>query len=209
MRQSSLRRLGVMGGTFDPLHWAHLVMAEEAWVQFDLATVLFIPAGQPPHKADNPVSDAEHRYAMALLGTADNPAFEVTRMEIEKEVPSYSVDTLRTLRTIYGEDTEIYFILGADEALDLPKWHEAEGLPDLVTKFVTAPRPGFDMNELHEKLPTRFYDTILPLQIAPVEISATDLRERIASGKPIRYLVPDAVESYIRKYGLYTEGSNR
>jgi nicotinate-nucleotide adenylyltransferase len=197
-------RLGVMGGTFDPLHWVHLIMAEEARTRFDLERVLFIPTGQPPHKSDYRVSSAEDRYAMVLLGIASNPAFEGSRMEIEREGPSYSVDTLRRLRDECGRDAGIYFIVGADEALCLPQWHEADRLPDL-TRFLVAPRPGFDLGELKAKLPARLYDAIDFLPMTPVDISATDIRARVADGRTIKYLVPDAVEAYIRKHKLYVE----
>ncbi|HUV05575.1 MAG TPA: nicotinate-nucleotide adenylyltransferase [Armatimonadota bacterium] len=199
-------RLGLMGGTFDPLHWAHLVMAEEARIRFELEKVLFVPASQPPHKAGRQVSDAEHRYAMALLGTAANPAFEVSRMEIERPGPSYSVDTVRRLREAYAPDVEIRFILGADEALDIPNWHEAESLPGLV-RFIAAPRPGFDLAELKARLPARFYSAIEFLPMTPMDISGTEIRARVASGRSIRYLVPDSVEAYIRKHRLYVEGN--
>jgi len=199
-------RLGVMGGTFDPLHWAHLVVAEEARIRFELEKVLFIPAGQPSHKTNYRVSDPEHRYAMVLLGTAANPAFEVSRIEIERPGPSYSVDTIRRLKELYGPDAEIRFILGADEALDIPNWHEAESLPGLV-RFIAAPRPGFDLAELKTRLPARFYSAIEFLPMAPMGISGTEIRARVASGRSIRYLVPASVEAYIRKHGLYVEGN--
>jgi nicotinate-nucleotide adenylyltransferase len=197
-------RLGIMGGTFDPLHWVHLIMAEEARTRFDLDRVLFIPAGQPPHKADYRVSSVEDRYAMVLLGIASNPAFEGSRMEIERKGPSYSVDTLSRLRDECGPDAGIYFIVGADEALYLPQWHEADRLPDL-TRFLVAPRPGFDLGELKAGLPARLYDAIDFLPMTPVDISATDIRARVADGRTIKYLVPDAVEAYIRKHKLYVE----
>lgn len=201
-------RLGVLGGTFDPLHWAHLTMAEEAAARFELGKVLFVPAGQPPHKADYNASAPEDRYAMALLGTASNPAFDVSRVELEREGPSYSVDTIRQLKEMHGPEAELYFILGADEALDILSWHEADSLPDLA-RFLVAPRPGFDLAELKTRLPARFYEAMAPLPMTPVDISATDIRARIASRKSIRYLVPDNVEAYIRKHGLYTEGSRQ
>lgn len=197
-------RLGIMGGTFDPLHWVHLIMAEEARTRFDLDRVLFIPAGQPPHKPDYRVSSAEDRYAMTLLGTASNPAFEVSRIELDRQGPSYSVDTLAQLRETHGPDTDIHFILGADEALYLPSWHEVDKLPDL-TRFLVAPRPGFDLGELKARLPAGLYDAIDFLPMTPVDISSTEIRSRMASGRTIKYLVPDSVEAYIRKHRLYVE----
>lgn len=200
--------LGVLGGTFDPLHWAHLVIAEEARARFGLDKVLFVPAGQPPHKADYTVSDPEHRYAMALLGTSTNPAFQVSRIEIERAGPSYSVDTVRQLREMHAPDVEIHLIIGADEALDIPNWHEAESLLDMI-RLVVAPRPGSDLAELKSRLPSRFYTAMQFLPMLPIDISGTELRARIASGKSVRYLVPDSVEVYIRKHGLYLEGEVR
>lgn len=199
-----MSRIGIMGGTFDPLHWAHLIIAEESREKFNLGKVIFIPAGQPPHKLTYPVSDAEHRYAMTLLGTASNPYFEVSRLEIERSGPSYSVDTIREIKGIYGRKTEIYFIVGADEILEIESWHEADQLPKL-TRFIVAPRPGFDLTALEQHLPLKFLKSIEILPIAPVDISATNLRTRIATGKTIRYLVPEEVEQYIRKHGLYLE----
>jgi len=201
-------RLGVMGGTFDPLHWAHLVMAEEAKNAFGLQKVLFIPTGQPPHKSDLSVSDAEHRYAMALLGTAQNPAFEVSRIEIERQGPSYTVDTIKTLKHFYGESTDIFFLVGADEALDIVNWHEADQLPNLAT-FLVAPRPGFGLAELESRLPAHFTASMKLLSMPPVDISSIDLRARMAEGKSIKYLVPESVEAYILKHRLYAERDDK
>lgn len=195
-------RLGIMGGTFDPLHLAHLLVAEEARSAFSLERVLFIPAGDPPHKPETPISAAEHRYAMALLGTADHPHFEVSRIEIERPGPSYSVETIRALRGILGAGAEMYFIAGADEILEIESWHESDALPDLV-RFIAVPRPGFDLLVLGRRLPARFLSCIDELRMSEIDISATDIRRRVASGEPIRYLVPASVEAYIRKNGLY------
>jgi nicotinate-nucleotide adenylyltransferase len=178
-------------------------MAEEARVAFNLETVLFIPAGEPPHKYGYPVSGTEHRYAMTLLGTASNPAFKVSRIEIERRGPSYSVDTIREVKETYG--AEIYFIVGADEALDLVKWHKAELLPDLA-RFIAVPRPGFDLPRLSSALPPRFLSRVEVLPALPMDISSTEIRRRVREGESIRYMVPEGVESYIRKWGLYMEG---
>lgn len=194
-------RIGIMGGTFDPLHMAHLIAAEEAMNAFDLERVIFMPAGDPPHRAEDPVSDAEHRYAMALIGTAVNARFEVSRLEIERPGPSYSVDTIRALRGILGPEVEVYFIAGADEILEIESWHESEALPELA-RFIAVPRPGFDLREL-EHLPPKFRASIDMLRMREVNISATDIRQRVAAGKSIRYLVPEGVEACIRKNGLY------
>lgn len=199
-------RLGIMGGTFDPPHWAHLIMAEQAASLFNLDTVLFIPSGSPPHKSSNSVTDPEHRYAMTLLSTYSNPRFFVSRIEIEREGPSYSVDTIRHLKEIYGPDTEIFFIIGADEALDIPSWHEAESLPDLTT-FIAAPRPGYELPELINSLPEWFSRAVRMLSMQPVYISSTDLRTKLSHGESIKYLVPREVEYYIHKHKLYCKGN--
>jgi len=194
-------RIGIMGGTFDPLHMAHLIAAEEAMNAFDLDRVIFMPAGDPPHKSEGPVSAAEHRYAMTLIGTAENPHFEVSRLEIERPGPSYSVDTIRALRGILGPNVEVYFVAGGDEMLEIESWHESGALPELA-KFIAVPRPGFDLADL-EHLPPKFRASIEVLRMLEVSISATDIRQRVAAGESIRYLVPEGVEAYIRKNGLY------
>lgn len=195
-------RIGIMGGTFDPLHIAHLIAAEEARTAFNLDRVIFIPAGQPPHKAGNPVSGAEHRYAMALLGTGENPYFEVSRMEIERQGPSYSVDTIRALRSALGPGVEIYFIAGADEILDIEAWHEAQALPSLA-RFIALPRPGFDLSWLEQRLPAHFLASIDVLRMREIDVSATEIRRRCSAGESMRYLVPESVEAYILKNNLY------
>ncbi|MHB1455820.1 MAG: nicotinate-nucleotide adenylyltransferase [Armatimonadota bacterium] len=200
-------RLGIMGGTFDPPHMAHLIMAEQAVAEFRLGTALFIPAGNPPHKDCMSVTDAEHRYAMTLLATADNPFFQVSRIEVDRTGPSYSVDTIRQIRGIYGADTEIYFIIGADEALNIASWHQAESLPDIV-KFIVAPRPCFDLVSLEERLPPKFHSVLHILSMQPVYLSSTDLRTRVINGESIRYLVPDEVNIYIAKHRLYSKGND-
>jgi nicotinate-nucleotide adenylyltransferase len=194
-----------MGGTFDPIHYAHLFIAEEARERFGLDKVLFVPAGQPPHKTNHPVSDAEHRYAMTLLSTASNPFFEVSRIEIDRSGPSYSVDTIRTLKAEHGQDIEIYFIVGSDEALDLPNWHEAESLPQLV-RFIAVPRPGFRLDDLETKLPAPLFSVVDLLPLTPMDISSTEIRARVAVGKSIRYMVTEGVEAYIYKHNLYVRG---
>lgn len=197
-------RIGVMGGTFDPLHMAHIAAAEEARLRFGLDRVIFVPAGRPPHKADRPVSDPEHRYQMTRLGTAGYTQFEVSRTEIDRPGPSYSVDTIRALREEFGPEAEIYFIAGADEILDIESWHESDALPELA-RFVALPRQGFDLGQLESRLPARFLASIDMLPIREMHVSATDVRQRVAEGRPISHLVPSGVEEYIHKHGLYLE----
>lgn len=182
-----------MGGTFDPIHHGHLVAAEEARYAFDLERVLFIPAGHPWQK-ERHVAPAEERYEMTLLATRDNDAFEVSRIELDRDGPTYTVDTLRQL---HAEDPEaaLFFITGADAILDILSWKDPDEALSLAT-FVAVTRPGY----LLEKLPSRAIEV---LEIPALAISSTDIRARVAAGRPIRYLVPDAVSAHISDRRLY------
>lgn len=203
-----MARIGIIGGTFDPPHWAHLLIAEQAQEQFDLERVFFVPAAHPPHKKNQNITDPEHRYAMTLLATASNKRFEVSRIELQRPGPSFSVDTIRAFKRIYTAETEIYFIAGADEILAIESWHDAESLPHLA-RFLAAPRTGFDLSDLSRTLDSRFVPFIDVLDMPAVDISATDIRARIAQGRSIKYLVPESVESYIHKHNLYSVGAAR
>lgn len=197
-------RIGIMGGTFDPIHYGHLVTAEAARWEFQLDRVMFIPAGNPPHKSSRRVSPAEDRFAMSLLATVTHPNFSVSPLEMEREGPSYTVDTLKDLKAVYA-NAELYFITGADAILEILSWKNPEELL-LTSSFVAASRPGYSsqqLDELLEKLPPELRERIIPLQVPALAISSSDLRRRVAEGRPIKYLLPEAVESYIRKAGLY------
>jgi nicotinate-nucleotide adenylyltransferase len=201
-------RIGVMGGTFDPIHIGHLVIAEEARVQFRLDKVLFMPSGNPPHKEEGESLDAEERFQMAVIATAGNTSFEVLRLEIERPGPSYTIDTLRELHGIYGGEAEIFFITGADAILEILTWKEPERvLRECI--FIAATRPGFDLGELLEALPEKerkrqFTDPhILLMEIPALDISSTDIRRRIEEHRSIRYLIPDGVWDFIEKNGFY------
>ena len=200
-------RIGIMGGTFDPIHYGHLAAAEAARVEFGLCKVIFMPAGNPPHKQSQKISDAEHRYRMTALATSSNSGFEVSRLEVDKAGITYTFDTMEELRSIYGEAPEIYFITGADAVLELLTWYK---LGELLTlcKFIAVTRPGFDICKLEQKIAeiTSKYDgEIICLEVPLLEISSTDIRERIKNGKPVKYLLPEEVEAYIHKNGLYKE----
>lgn len=197
-----MRAIGIMGGTFDPVHYGHLIIAEEARIRFDLERVIFVPAGQPAHKKDYEVSAAEHRYAMALLATASNPHFDCSRIEIDRPGPSYAVDTLAALRELYGPDTRLHFITGADAILEILTWHEPERLRSMC-KFIAATRPGYDLDMLRTRLPAEFLDQIEYLEAPGVHISSTEIRFRVRRGLPISYLVPEPVEEYLKKHALY------
>ncbi|MBC7286914.1 MAG: nicotinate-nucleotide adenylyltransferase [Armatimonadetes bacterium] len=197
-----LRRVGLMGGTFDPVHYGHLLAAEEARDRYSLDLIVFVPNGVPPHKKGYPISDAEHRYNMCVLATASNPWFIVSREEIDRPGPSYSIDTIRAFRRQIGPDVQLFFITGADAVLQLLTWR----CPDAIiqeSQVVAVHRPGFDLRRLAEALGEERARRIIPLEAPGVEISSTDIRQRVAQGRSIRYLVPESVEAYIRKMRLY------
>ena len=192
------RRLGVMGGTFDPIHYGHLVTAEEALVQFELEGVMFVPTGQPWMKAHEVVSPAEDRYLMTVIATASNPLFSVSRIEVDREGPTYAVDTLRALKD--ETDADLYFITGADAIVEIVQWKDTRDLFELA-HFIAATRPGYDVAGL--EVPGDDGDAVTVMNIPALAISSTDIRERVKGGRPIRYLVPEGVKSYIEKAGLY------
>lgn len=194
-----------MGGTFDPIHFGHLVTAEEALVQFNLDRVVFMPTGMPALKVRDDVTPAEDRYLMAVLATASNPDFDVSRMEVDRPGLTYTVDTLRALRDLHGPATRLFFITGADAVWDIVGWRDAETVADLAT-FIGATRPGYDLDaarRAHEDAATRF--RIEYVEVPALAISSTDIRERVAGRRPIRYLTSEPVVSYIEKHGLYRE----
>ena len=186
-----------MGGTFDPIHHGHLVAASEVGATFGLDEVVFVPTGRPWQKGDNHVTPAEHRYLMTVVATAANPQFTVSRVDIDRPGATYTIDTLRDLREEYGEDTELFFITGADALAHILTWKNTDKLFSQA-HFVGVSRPGHELRA--EGLP----NTGLSLMEVPaLAISSTDCRERIRRGIPVWYLVPDGVVQYISKYSLY------
>jgi len=194
------RRLGVMGGTFDPIHYGHLVTAEEALVQFALDEVVFVPTGQPWMKQEREVSPAEDRYLMTVIATASNPRFRVSRIEVEREGPTYTVDTLKALGA-ENPDAELYFITGADAMREIFEWKDPDGVLSLA-HFIAATRPGYDLARFEAKDAPR-HPNVSVMHIPALAISSTDVRERVHDGRPIRYLVPEGVKSYVEKAALY------
>ncbi|MGH2349081.1 MAG: nicotinate-nucleotide adenylyltransferase [bacterium] len=199
-------RVGVMGGTFDPVHYGHLVSAEEARVQFALDQVMFVPNRYPPHKALDEVTAPEHRYSMTLMATVTNPYFGVSRMEIDRPGPSFTIDTLLALRQEHAAQ-DLFYITGADAILQVVRG-EWERAADLLTlcQFIAASRPGFQIQavELARRNVTgRILENVHVMEIPALAISSTDIRARVAAGRPIKYLLPDAVETYIIKHALY------
>jgi len=196
------RRIAVIGGTFDPVHYAHLLIAEDVRRRFGLSQVIFMPAGAPPHKRLDQVSRAEDRYIMALLATAGDPHFTVSRLEIDRPGPSYSIDTIRRLKTEAGEGSAVYWVIGADAALEILTWHQPDAILDEAT-VVVAPRPGFDLGRLDETLGADRASKLMVTEAPLANISATMIRAMVRAGESIRYLTPPAVVDYIRKRGLY------
>lgn len=208
MKRAS-QAIGVMGGTFDPIHYGHLVAAEAVRARLDLDRVVFVPAGRPPHKADKPVSDARHRYLMTVMATVTNPNFAVSRIEIDRPGPSYTVDTVRQFRAEAGARARLYFITGLDAVREILTWRE----PDVflrLCRLVAVTRPGYAVRSV-EALRSRLRAVAdeQPLEILEVPalaISSSDVRRRVAASEPIKYLVPESVETYIQKVGLYRSG---
>lgn len=188
------RRLGVMGGTFDPIHNGHLVAASEVASALDLDEVIFVPTGQPALKPV--VTKAEHRYLMTVIATAANPRFSVSRVDIDRSGVTYTVDTLNDLRSQYP-DCDLFFISGADAIAQILAWKEISKVWSLA-RFVAVTRPGHRM-----EVPDAPEGNIESLEVPALSISSTDCRQRVATGKPIWYLVPDGVVQYIGKHGLY------
>jgi len=190
-----------MGGTFDPIHHGHLLTAEEARWQFDLDEVVFIPTGSPWMKQHEQVSPAEDRYLMVVIATSANPRFSVSRIEIERRGPTFTVDTLRSLRALYGDEVELFFITGADAMLEIFHWKDPQEVLELA-HVIAATRPGYDLAAFEAGAPTE-HPNVTVMTIPALAISSTDIRERAAKGRPIRYLVPDGVQTYLEKAGLY------
>lgn len=187
-----------MGGTFDPVHHGHLVAASEVQVRFDLDEVIFVPTGQPWQKTDRKVSAAEDRYLMTVIATASNPRFSVSRVDIERGGTTYTVDTLHDLHETYP-DAELFFITGADALEQILSWRQAEELFSLA-HFVGVTRPGYRLDDAH--LP---HGSVSLIDVPAMAISSTACRERVASGLPVWYLVPDGVVQYISKRDLYRQ----
>lgn len=197
--QSKKPRVGVMGGTFDPIHHGHLVAASEAAHRFGLDEVVFVPTGEPWQKAGKKISPAEDRYLMTVIATASNPRFTVSRVDIDRAGPTYTIDTLKDLRAVYP-GAELYFITGADALSSIMSWHDWEQMFELA-EFVGVTRPGYELTE--DMPPTEIRERVHLLEIPAMAISSTDCRARAAEGRPVWYLVPDGVVQYIAKHRLY------
>ncbi len=204
MRQTL--RLGIMGGTFDPIHYGHLVTAEEALAQFDLERVVFMPTGRPVAKSHQRVTSAEERFLMTVIATAPNRDFEVSRLEIDRPGATYTVDTLEDLHREHP-DAELFFITGADAVWEILTWKEPERVASLC-RFIAATRPGYDLSRFMESRNGRLVEEKVEfMEVPALAISSTDIRRRVADRRPIRYLVPEAVAAYVHKRHLYAGGA--
>lgn len=201
----SVTAIGVMGGTFDPIHFGHLRAAEEVLQGFGLERVIFVPSGRPPHKPALEVTLPEHRYLMVLLATADNPQFEVSRMEIDRAGPSYTLDSLREMRRMFSSEKALYFITGLDAILEIGTWNGYRELFDLAD-FIAVTRPGYGvqaLSDLEKTLGEQSFAKVHPFPVTLLAIASSDIRRRVREGKSIRYLVPDPVVKYVEKERLY------
>jgi nicotinate-nucleotide adenylyltransferase len=204
IKQAGEMNVGVLGGTFDPIHSGHLVIAEEARLRFGLNKVLFVPAGQPWLKTNRKITPAVHRIEMLKRAIADNASFELSTMEVDRPGPSYSVDTVAALQQQLGAGAKIFFLVGWDSLAELPQWKEPARLIQLC-KLVAVTRPGFsrpDLKSLEPSIPG-ITQSVVWLDIPPIAISSSDIRDRVAQGLSIHRLVPDDVESYIAENKLY------
>src|SRR5215471_19793661 len=192
-----MRRIGVMGGTFDPVHHGHLVAASEVAHDFTLDEVIFVPTGEPYQKDHRQVSPAEDRYLMTVIATASNPKFSVSRIDIDRGGPTYTIDTLRDLRAERGDEAELFFITGADALAQIMSWQDVNELFKLA-HFVGVTRPGHRLTG--DGLPE---DKVSLVEVPALAISSTNCRQRVARGAPIWYLVPDGIVQYIAKRRLY------
>jgi len=198
-------RVGIIGGTFDPPHYAHLAVAEEARTQLGLEPMVFVPAGQPPHKLGRAITPAHHRLAMLELALASNPHFVISRVDVERPGPAYTADTLALLKEKWGPEAQLYFVIGADSLLEMHTWYHPERIIELAWLAV-APRPGhpFHLSELEKSLPG-ISRRVQLIQVPLLEISSTDLRRRVREGRSVKYYLPEAIEAYIFEQRLYRE----
>jgi nicotinate-nucleotide adenylyltransferase len=194
-------KLAIMGGTFNPIHIGHLVCAEEAATQHGFDEILFMPAGLPPHKEVQGGASFEARYLMTVMSTVDNPRFRVSRFELERGQPSYTVDTIRHFRDeIPG--AELFFITGADAVLEILDWKDPEELLNMAT-LIAATRPGYPLDKFAQRNDFMQQGRVQIMEVPAIGISSSMIRERVAAGQSIRYLVPESVERFIEKERLY------
>lgn len=204
---ASRNRYAIMGGTFDPIHFGHLAAAEAVREKLQCSKVIFIPTGNPPHKTDRILTASKYRYAMTSQAVRSNPYFEVSDIEINRNGYTYTLDTIKQLKRLYGNDIELLFITGADALLEIETWYKVK---ELLTQcsFVAVTRPGYDKTKLEQKLSelrSKYNGVFFIVDVPGLNISSTDIRNRMISGSSIRYLLPEPVAQYIFENGLYKE----
>ncbi|MGE5390492.1 MAG: nicotinate-nucleotide adenylyltransferase [Deltaproteobacteria bacterium] len=204
------KTLGIMGGTFDPVHYGHLIAAENSRSEFGLDRVIFMPAARPPHKDGECVLDSHHRLKMVKLAIASNPAFEISTLEQERQGFSYTINTVEYFRSRFPE-SQVFFIMGMDSLLMFDTWCDYERLAGLC-RFIVVTRPGYVMdagNPVLAELPSVLWENLSMLEIPGMDISSSDIRRRVQLGLPIKYMVPAVVEDYIQEHRLYREEESR
>lgn len=201
-RTTNISKIGILGGAFDPIHFGHLFIAEQAYFEFGLDKVVFMPTSIPPHKRESLLPGVE-RYKMVVIATAGNPHFEVSRLEIDRPGISYTIDTLQELIKLYP-GTQFYVIIGVDAILEILSWKDAEKVASMVN-FIVAKRPGYSLEKLNDKISgLNIKLDVNILTVPALEISSTEIRERVLKGETIKYLLPENVHSYIYKRGFYS-----
>jgi nicotinate-nucleotide adenylyltransferase len=203
LEKKSIRKLGIMGGTFDPIHFGHLAVAGFVRSKFDLEKVVFVPAYCPPHKLTNNITAAEHRFAMVSAAIAGNSHFEASKIEIGGKCPTYAGDTIRAFKEAYGKESEIYFITGLDAVLTIINWDKSKTYPGLCN-FIAAARPGYNREEIEKRIPHDFRPYITIIEEPALSISSTEIRNRVKTAQPIDKMVPKVVMDYIYRMGLYS-----
>ena len=196
----NLARLGIYGGTFNPIHTGHLIIAQEIYDRLSLDRIVFIPSGRPPHKNDAAVTAPEHRHAMVTLATNSDPRFEVSDLELRRPGLSYTIETLRELRRHYGPESRFFFVIGADSLVEIDTWRSPDEVFACAT-VVVVPRPGVDIDQA----PLPWRERVTTVQSPMMAVSSTDIRHRVKSGRSIRYFVHPDVEHYIHKHRLYLD----
>ncbi|MBM3241895.1 nicotinate-nucleotide adenylyltransferase [Candidatus Poribacteria bacterium] len=191
-------KIAIMGGTFNPIHYGHLISAEEVYDGLGFDFVVFVPSARPPHKDNRDIIDPHHRYMMTVLATEDNPHFRVSRIELDRTGPSYAIETIRQFQANYGGKAEIAWIIGADSLIEFTIWKDFDKLLD-TCRFIATTRPNYDLS----KAPANVYNRVELFEITAVDISATEIRRRVREGRTIKYLVPQKVEEYIYQHSLY------